>query len=139
MKEVWKDVVGYEGLYQVSNLGRVKSLARFKLNHGKLKPIPERILKPWEMSKQTNGQAYMMVSLYQNAKRKSALVHRLVAEAFIPNPENKPTVNHKNGDKYNNQVDNLEWMTQRENLLHAYKMGLNVPIHMKEWYIRDKV
>lgn len=97
MAETWKDVAGYEGLYQVSDLGRVRSLL-----HGKV-----RILKFLD-----NGYGYLKVELNRNGK----LVHRLVAEAFIPNPLNLPQVNHKDEDKTNNTANNLEWCTAKYNL-----------------------
>lgn len=103
--EVWKDIEGYEGYYQVSNLGRVKS---FKCNSPK-------ILKN---GKCTMG--YYMVSLNNSSRR----IHRLVAETFIQNPSNKKTVNHKNGVKGDNHVDNLEWATQKENVIHSLRTGL---------------
>ena len=106
--EIWKDIAGYEGDYQVSNLGRVKSLYK-----------GERILKP---KRHTGG--YLQTALYRNSKADYRFIHRLVAEAFISNPENKPTVNHLDGDKTNNRTDNLEWSTQHENNQHAVTTGL---------------
>jgi len=100
MEEVWRDIEGYEGLYQVSNLGRVKSL------HG----LSERIMK----NRNVSG-GYQALLLTKNKISKNFLVHRLVAQAFIPNLEGKPEVNHINEDKTNNRVDNLEWMTHIEN------------------------
>ena len=100
--EIW-DIEGYEGLYQVSNLGRVKSL-NYKCTK------EEKILKPKVCKK-----GYLMVGLYKEGKRRYYLVHRLVAETFIDNPEDKPQVNHKDEDKTNNKVENLEWVTSKEN------------------------
>ena len=96
--EVWKDVLHYEGLYLVSNYGRVKNAIT-----GKFK------------TQSDNGHGYLKVILYKNNKGKNEYVHRLVALAFIPNPENKTTVNHLDEDKQNNYVGNLEWATQSEN------------------------
>jgi hypothetical protein len=108
MSEKWKDIEGYEGLYQISNLGRVKS---FKKNN-----------KSYIM-KQSNGK-YPSVSFYKNGKEKRFLVHRLVAKSFLTNTENKGTVNHINGIKTDNRVENLEWCTQKENIHHALKTGI---------------
>lgn len=102
MKEVWKDVKGYEGLYRVSNFGRIWS-CRFG-----------REISP---AKSTDG--YYQIRFYVNKSKKLFSVHRLVAMHFIPNPENKAQVNHKDGNVENNRVDNLEWATQSENLQHA--------------------
>lgn len=117
MQEVYKPIKGYEGLYEVSNLGNVKSLSKIR---GRAFTA-ERLLKP----RIVNG--YVMVTLCKESKRFNASVHRLIAEAFIPNPENKETINHIDGNKQNNSIDNLEWATQRENNLHAYRTGLHDP------------
>jgi len=106
MEEIWKDVKGYEGLYKVSNFGRVKSL-----KYGR-----ERILKTGK------GSYYLTVSLYFDNKLKTAKVHRLVAMAFIENPDNKPFVNHLDEDKYNNNVNNLEWVTHKENMNYGTRI-----------------
>ncbi|MDF2036578.1 NUMOD4 domain-containing protein [Cytobacillus oceanisediminis] len=108
--EQWRDIEGYEGIYQVSSNGRVK-----RVGNGK-----ERILKP-----SSNNLGYHIVTLSANNQRKTQSVHRLVALHFIPNQENKKTINHVDGDKSNNHVTNLEWNSYSENLKHAYKSGLN--------------
>lgn len=104
MEEIWKDIYGFEGLYQISNLGRVKSLK----NYGGVK---ERLIKP----KKTKG-GYLCVSLWKDLKRYCKLIHRLVAQAFIPNEDLfKTIVNHIDENKENNTVENLEWCTQEYN------------------------
>lgn len=120
--EIWKDIAGYEGLYQVSNLGQVKALSRRRMLGNKFCVSNERILRP----RSCNG--YIKTSLNKNGKGKDLFVHRLVAEAFIPNPYSKRTVNHINGDKADNRLENLEWATYSENNLHAYeKLGHKSP------------
>lgn len=118
MKEVWKDVFGYEGLYQVSNFGRVKSLDRLetiKCRWGgeALRPVKGKILIP-----RVHSNGYLRVGF---GRKKDVYIHRLVAQAFIPNPDNKPQVNHKDMNKKNNSVENLEWCTQKENNVHSYE------------------
>jgi len=111
--EVWKDIKGYEGHYQVSNIGRVKSLERTAtVKNGSKRTVRERILKP---SPDQDG--YWYVILYDDSsKKKKFFVHRLVCEAFHKNPENKPCVNHIDEDKTNNTASNLEWCTVTENI-----------------------
>lgn len=120
MIEKWKPVKGYEGLYEVSSLGRIKSLSK-RVDSGKChRSYSEKILKP---GKDCNG--YLRVSLSNfNHLAHTHKVHRLVAEAFIDNPEKLPEVNHIDGNKANNSIDNLEWISASDNLKHAYKNGL---------------
>jgi hypothetical protein len=114
-EEIWKDIVDYEGLYQVSNLGRVKSLKRYRKGRaGSPTLVKERIL-----IQHLNPNGYLCVVL-QNNSEKLCTVHRLLAIAFLPNPENKPTVNHKNGIRQDNRLDNIEWATYSENMYHAF-------------------
>jgi hypothetical protein len=120
MIEIWEDIKKYEGIYQVSNFGRVKHLAFSRVNvlTNGFSLIKEKILKP---VKHENG--YLFVSLC-NGNQKEYSIHTLVARAFIANPDNKPEVNHKDGIKSNNLTNNLEWNTASENLIHSYKTGL---------------
>ena len=121
-KEIWRDIVGYEGLYQVSNLGRVRSLEHYvSTKGGAARKSPSKIL-----SNCFDGK-YLHVILHKNGRNKVCLIHRLVATAFIPKPENKQQVNHIDGNKLNNFISNLEWCNGSENLKHAYKTGLATP------------
>ena len=111
-KEFWKNIKDYENLYQGSNLGRVRSFDRWvKGRNGSLRFCKGRILKPG-----INGRGYLQVDLCKNGKVKKFLVHRLVAEAFLPNPDNLPEVNHKDENKQNNNVENLEWCDRTHNV-----------------------
>lgn len=129
MEEIWKDILDYEDLYQVSNLGQIQS----KLNLKVLKPAIDRY-------------GYTKVGLTKNGKTKSFKVHRLVAIAFLPNPDNKEQVNHKDHNKLNNNVENLEWVSHRENMIHHFSkqkktskyVGVNWHKHEKKWYSRVK-
>lgn len=113
---IWKDIKQYEGYYQISNCGKVKSLKRKFKN--------QRILKPGIPK---NG--YLFVCLCKNSNYSRFNIHRLVLETFVPNPENKPYCNHKDGNKHNNHIDNLEWVTNKENIQHAWRTGLIKPFH----------
>lgn len=119
MNETWKEIEGYNGIYYVSNLGRVKSVDHYLTNRIGSGKQTGRFLKL-----QKSNKGYLRVSLSLNKKRFQTGVHRLVAKSFVPNPENKLQVNHKNGIKTDNRFDNLEWVTNRENLVHAYKNNL---------------
>lgn len=116
-KEIWKDVVGYEGLYEVSNIGRVKSLN--KNNYGLI------------MSQYITKKGYFRLQLTKEKRQKKHLVHRLVAEAFIPNPHNYPEVNHKDEDKLNNKVENLEWCTTHYNVNYGTSIKKRSKIQSK--------
>lgn len=110
--EEWKPIEGYEGLYEVSNMGRVKSLKRTVWDsRGYYKTVPERIMKPKKTDK-----GYLTVNLSKEGKNKWCYVHRLAGQAFIPNPDNLPLINHKDENPKNNNVDNLEWCTQKYNI-----------------------
>jgi hypothetical protein len=116
-EEIWRDIKDYEGLYQVSNLGRVRSVPRILQNGMRKKGM---IINPHIRSN------YVYIGLYDRVskKNKSQIVHRIVAQTFITNPLNKEQVNHINGIKTDNRVENLEWVTQQENMRHAFKTGL---------------
>ena len=128
-EEVWKDIPEYEGIYQVSSYGNVRSLDRpvkhFSYKSGKISTMIRRgvVMRP---GSSPNG--YKIVRFSKEGKPAYFAVHRLVALLFIANPHNKPTVNHIDGNKVNNKVTNLEWVTSSENQLHAIKTGL-----VKEW------
>lgn len=115
MVEKWKDIKGYEGFYQISNLGRVKSL-------GGWCGTAKRKEKIRSVSLTQDG--YVKIRLIHQGRDRTARVHRLVAEAFILNPDNKDTVNHIDGNKQNNEVTNLEWADRAEQMQHAYCLGL---------------
>lgn len=131
MKEEWRDVVGYEGMYIVSNLGNVMSIPRTVNGHYCRYTVPGYML-----TKHVDKKGYLRVDLSKNNQGSSIKVHRLVAMAFIPNESNKPQINHIDGNKKNNHVDNLEWCTNGENQIHAYAHGLN---HHAETSGRKKV
>lgn len=109
IEEIWKPIYGYEN-YQVSNTGLVKNNSSWKV-----------------LNKNTIGKYHGVTLCKSSQHRKMQLIHRLVAKAFIPNPDNKPQINHIDGNKLNNHVSNLEWCTASENSIHSYKLGLSTP------------
>ena len=115
--EVWKDIEGYEGYYQVSNNGNVKSCVKCILATNRIINRKEKLLKPWTCD------GYKIVKLYRKNIPYTTKVHRLVGIAFIPNPEKKPQINHIDSDRANNHVYNLEWATASENAIHGYTYG----------------
>lgn len=122
MEEIWKDIKDYEGLYQVSNLGRVKSLKTYK--YTKKTNSCKEILRIRILRSALEKSGYKIVVLTKNKIRTTKKVHRLVAETFISNPNNYKCVNHIDGNKLNNSVNNLEWITNSNNTIHAYKNNL---------------
>lgn len=126
MTEIWKDVIGFEGMYQVSDLGNVKSLGGADRLHVSKRGIRKIIkTKPKQMTPCVQNLGYTSVTFHKDGKHSVCRVHRLVAIAFIPREDGKNDVNHKNGIKSDNRLSNLEWNTRQENIIHSYKMGLS--------------
>ena len=131
MEEIWKDIPEYKGLYQVSNLGRVKSLPRIVNNgrsYGRFVLTKEKVMK-----QRHDKDGYLRITMTKNGKQKVISVHRLVALAFIPNNENKKQINHINGIKDDNRIENLEWCTNSENQLHSIHILGNKPHGFKKY------
>lgn len=117
-EEIWKDIPGYEGYYQISNLGRVRSVKRkIKYSNEIFHSYDGKILK-----NKLGKQGYFYIKLCIHKKYKNIKIHNLISNAFIPNIENKPEINHKNGIRTDNRIENLEWCTRSENILHAYRV-----------------
>lgn len=120
-KEIWKDIKGYEGFYQISNMGQVRSLDRIiEYSDGRKRKFKGTIIKS-----RLNSKGYFIVGIAINQKVKTIGIHKLVAEHFIDNPNCLPWINHIDGIKTNNNIENLEWVTPKENFEHAIKMGLH--------------
>lgn len=124
MVEMWKDVPGYEGHYQVSNMGRIKSIERISIRNNGKSENAKYHLKERILNIQTQTQGYSQIVLSKNGIRKTFRLHVLVAKLFVENPFKKTYVNHIDGNKKNNKASNLEWVTAKENIAHAYKTGL---------------
>jgi len=119
--EYWKHIIGYEGIYKISNLGNVKSLSRKVYFLNTFRIVKEKLLKS-----NTNRYGYITVTLSNNCDIKTVTIHRLLANAFIDKVEGKEYVNHIDGVKSNNDIENLEWCTIKENNKHSFDTGLNV-------------
>lgn len=128
MEEIWKDIKGYEGLYQISNNGRVKSLLKVTKFGNRLKVNEEMILKP-----ALGKRGYYVVSLNHNGKSKTFTIHRLIAEAFIPNPLNKKFIDHINTIKTDNRIENLRWVTSKENSNNILTLKHSSESTSKKW------
>lgn len=115
--EEWRNIPGYEGLYQVSNIGRIRSLDRLVMKWNGMRIVHSQII-----SQIRSGNGYMSVTLSRDGKKHQVTVHRLVAISFLDNPNNLPTINHKNGIRDDNRVDNLEWCSYSENNKHAFRV-----------------
>ena len=145
-EEIWRPIVGYEGLYEVSSYGRVRSLDRY------VKGKSYRLHKGKVLSPGKNSRGYLSAVLSYNGKHKAITVHRLVAETFLPNPDNLPEINHKDEDKTNNSVDNLEWCDRSYNnnygtariraketaIKNGYWTGLSRKESMKKYYKENR-
>ncbi len=130
MDELWKDIDNFKGYYQISNKGRVRSLDRYVIanNHGGKKLLKGKIMKLTRVKGRQQGKNnYLAVNLRKEGKNKVYLIHQLVGQHFIPNPNNLPTINHIDGIKYHNNVENLEWLTYSKNNQHAYDNLLKNP------------
>lgn len=134
MNEEWRPIAGYEGIYEVSTLRRIKCLRTSKASGARPESNGDRVMRQYD-----HWKGYKIIFLYKGGKRKF-FVHRLVAETFLPNPENKPIVNHMDGDKRNNRLDNFEWVTDSENQQHSRKVLSKLPdrkVTLKDYAVED--
>lgn len=136
MSEIWKNVPGYDGIYQVSSNGRVRSLDRCIMIKSESNRQTSRFIKG-VILKPVLVRGYQAVTMSKNGHARLMKIHRLVAKAFIPNPNNKTQVNHKDGNKLNNCMENLEWCTSLENQMHAIHTGLKTGMEKAKKVIRD--
>ncbi len=125
MEEIWKDIEGYEGKYTISNYGKVTALNFAKRGFSQ------------ELKQSLDSKGYSFVNLYFSGKMNPHRIHRLIAIHFIPNPESKPYINHINGIKNDNSIDNLEWCTAKENIRHSFDTGLNKNSDKQKQSIRN--
>jgi hypothetical protein len=134
MEEYWKDVIGYENDYEISSSGNIRSKERYRKNRNGYMLVKSQIIKPHNHPK-----GYLRITLARNNTKANFFVHRLVAQAFIPNLENLPQINHKDGNKKNNSIENLEWCDNNYNRYHAVVNNLHSTLLKKEdvKYIRE--
>lgn len=124
-QEIWKDIPGYEGIYQASTLGNIRSVDRIMKKGNRWGSYNNIRCEGKILNQRVTGTLKYKTCLFSVfKKRKNCLVHRLIAKTFLPNPHNLPVVNHKDGDKMNNKVSNLEWLTRNGNIKHAINLGL---------------
>lgn len=127
MQEIWKDIKGYEGLYQASTLGQIKSIGKLVNGSNQYGVKFKYFKKDKILTPIINNHGYTQVSLYKQGKRTERRIHQLVAETFIPNPSDYSVVNHIDGNKQNNCINNLEFCTQSHNVKESYRLGLQKP------------